>query len=172
MKDLELNKISAAILIAGIVALVAGNIADILYQPNQPIKQRGFSVEVDAGDAKADTEKVIEEKIDISALMKSANIESGKKEIKKCTVCHTFTNGGANRVGPNLWGIVGKEKGSHTGYKYSKAFEALTGKWTVDELFYYLQNPKKFAPGTKMAFAGIKKPQKTADVIKYLESLK
>lgn len=172
MKDLELNKISAAILVAGIIALVSANIADILYQPNQEVKQRGYTIEVAEDSTQNSAKEAPEEKVDIQALMKTANIEEGKKEIKKCTVCHTFEQSGANRVGPNLWGIVGKAKAKHPGFKYSASFEALSGTWTVDELFHYLANPKKFVPGTKMAFAGIKKPQTTADVIKYLQSLK
>jgi cytochrome c len=98
----------------------------------------------------------------------------GKKYAKKCAACHTFDSGGKNKSGPNLFGIVGKGIAETEGYKYSKAFKARKGQdvWDVATLSAYLKKPKKWEPKTKMAFIGIKKDQKRANLIAYLETLK
>ena len=85
--------------------------------------------------------------------------------------CHTGTKGGQNGVGPNLYGIVGRLSGTVEGYSYSKANIDSNTVWTPEVLDVYLENPKKFMPGTKMSFAGIKKPQERADLIAYLVTL-
>ena len=97
----------------------------------------------------------------------------GEKLFKgRAAQCHTSNQGGANGVGPNLWGLVGRHSGTVEGFAYSKANAESGVVWTPEVLDVYLENPKKFMPGTKMSFAGIKKPQERADVIAYLETLK
>lgn len=97
----------------------------------------------------------------------------GEKIFKgRAAQCHTATKGGANGVGPNLYGIVGRRSGTIEGFTYSKANQDSGVNWTPEVLDVYLENPKKFMPGTKMSFAGIKKPQERADLIAYLETLK
>jgi cytochrome c len=86
--------------------------------------------------------------------------------------CHTGTKGGQNGVGPNLFGLVGRMSGTIEGYSYSKANIDSNTLWTEEALDVYLENPKKFMPGTKMSFAGLKKPQERADLIAYLVTLK
>jgi cytochrome c len=170
MKNLETNKIVASILVAGLIALVAGKIANGLYHPVQQPEKRGYQVEVVASDASATGEPVAEVAIDIPALMSVASLEKGKDTFKKCAACHSHETGGANKVGPNLAGVVGANIGHHAGYTYSDALKAKGGKWTHEELFAFLKEPQKYAPGTKMSFAGIKKPEQIADIIKFLES--
>ena len=100
------------------------------------------------------------------------DVTKGEKLFKaRAAQCHTGNKGGANGVGPNLFGIVGRKSGSVEGFAYSKANADSGVVWTPDVLDVYLENPKKFMPGTKMAFAGLKKPQDRADLIAYLESL-
>ena len=100
------------------------------------------------------------------------DVAKGEKLFKaRAAQCHTGNKGGANGVGPNLFGIVGRKSGSVEGFAYSKANADSGVVWTPDVLDVYLENPKKFMPGTKMAFAGLKKPQDRADLIAYLESL-
>lgn len=98
--------------------------------------------------------------------------EKGEKLFKgRAAQCHTATKGGANGVGPNLHGIYGRQSGRIEGYTYSKANLDSNVTWTEDVLDVYLENPKKFMPGTKMSFAGMKKPQERADLIAYLKTL-
>ncbi len=171
MSGFELNKLAAAILIAGIVAMVAGFLAEILYHPEQPEK-RGYSVAVeeDDGDSEgaiADTEAAV----DLAALLKNADIAAGQAVTKKCTSCHVFEKDGPHRVGPRLWGVVGGKRAHWNDFAYSKAMQEKGGTWTYEELYAYLKNPKKAIPGNKMAFAGLKKPEDIANLIAYLRSL-
>eukprot|EP01062_Namystynia_karyoxenos_P031766 TRINITY_DN2353_c0_g1_i1.p2 TRINITY_DN2353_c0_g1~~TRINITY_DN2353_c0_g1_i1.p2 ORF type:complete len:109 (+),score=38.88 TRINITY_DN2353_c0_g1_i1:83-409(+) len=104
---------------------------------------------------------------------KGGDVKKGEKlSAQRAGQCHTFAKGGANGVGPNLWGIVDRASGSVPGYSYSKANSESGVKWTPEVLDTYLVNPKKFMPGTKMAFAGLKKDQDRADIISYLMTLK
>lgn len=99
------------------------------------------------------------------------NAAAGEKVFAQCKACHV-TDKGVNRVGPSLFGIVGRKSGTVPGYNYSTANKNSGVTWTPQVLYTYLENPRKFMPGTKMAFAGIKNPQQRADVIAYLATFK
>lgn len=171
MKDLENNKILASIIVAGLIALICGKIANGLYHPVTEPEKRGFQVEVaEAGSEGEETAETVEEVIDIPALMAAASVEEGQKVFKQCVSCHTPEQGGAHKLGPNLAGVVNAKQASKEGYAYSDALKAVGKTWTYDELFAFLKKPRKYASGTKMSFAGIKKPEQIANVIKYMES--
>ncbi len=171
MKGLELNKVVAAILVAGLVGMVAGNFADTLYRPNLKAKS-GYIVEVTSNAvASSENSQEIEVKIDVIALLAKANPENGANLIKKCTMCHDFTKGGPNRVGPNMWNIVGNKKAHRADFQYSKALQEKGGSWTYEDLYHMISKPSAFIPGTKMNFVGFKKPEDVADVIAYLRTL-
>ena len=170
MKDLESNKIVAAILVAGLIALITGKIADGLYHPVENSEKRGYVVEIANTNSSADTASAVEEVIDIPALLAAATVENGSAAFKKCASCHTNEAGGDHRVGPNLAGIVNSKIASKDGYAYSNAMIAKTGNWTYEELFAFLKKPQDYVPGTKMSFAGLKNAKDIADVIKFLES--
>ena len=101
----------------------------------------------------------------------AADVAKGKELTSKCASCHTFNEGGPTRVGPNLYGVVGRPKGSEPGFSYSDAVKKLGGDWTYADLDKWLTKPSEFAPGTKMGFAGLSDGQERADIIAYLKSI-
>ena len=104
--------------------------------------------------------------------MQTASAEKGQAAAKVCQTCHTFEKGGPNRVGPNLFGIVGDHKGEgRNGFNFSAAIKAKGGSWPIDDLNQFITNPNGFIPGTAMGFAGIQRDSQRADVIAYLNSL-
>jgi cytochrome c len=103
-------------------------------------------------------------------LLASADISKGENSAKKCAACHTFGKGEPNRVGPNLYGVVGRERASHAGFNYSAAMKGKPGKWTLEDLNAFLSNPRGFVPGTSMSFVGLPRGSERADVIAYLNS--
>ncbi len=175
---MEINKIAGAVLLAGIVAMVAGIISEGLYTGSvgdhgHKEEKRGFTIAgaESAGEGHAGA-AVEEAPVDITPLLASADMKAGEALVKKCTSCHTFDKGGKNGVGPNQWGLVGSHFAHQDGFAYSSALSAMKEKkWGFQELSEFLANPKKYIPGNKMAFAGIKNPQDRANLIAYLNSL-
>ena len=107
----------------------------------------------------------------VAALLAAADAGDGKKVFKKCKACHTADKGGAHKVGPNLWDVVGRAKAGAAGYRFSGVLTGLGGAWTFADLDAFLAKPKAFAPGTKMTFNGVRKAADRAAVIAYLRSL-
>lgn len=155
---------SAAVLII----IFSSIIASLLYQPKKMVK-RGFEVAV-SKDGKP-VEKAEEKPVDLASLMASADYNRGAKIAKKCASCHSFGKGEAAKVGPNLYGVIGRQKGS-TAFNYSDAMKAKGGAWDKEAINAFITKPKDYLPGTKMAFAGLRKPQDRADVILFLEKQK
>jgi cytochrome c2 len=123
MSGIELNKIVAAILLASLIAMLVGFVANILYKPKLQVSQRGYHLEVEEASA-TNAGETKEIPVDIKALMAKANAEAGAGIIKKCVSCHSFDNGGANTVGPNLWKVAGGSKAHKKDFAYSKALQA------------------------------------------------
>jgi cytochrome c len=108
--------------------------------------------------------------VDLGTLLASADAERGKRTAQTCASCHTFDQGGANRTGPNLWGIVGRDIGSG-GFAYSKAVADHPGAWTYEELDHWLASPTRAIPGNKMSFNGVRNPKDRANLLAYLGTL-
>lgn len=168
--SLELNKLLAGVLTAGIIAVGAGVVAGILYRPH-PLPQHAFSVVVpeadpaDAGDAVADDTPPL------ATLLASADPAAGETITRQCTACHVFAEGGESRVGPYLWNVLGRDIASVAGFNYSAALQEIEGEWTYEKLDGFLANPRGFAPGTSMSYAGLRSAGDRANLIAYMRGL-
>ena len=161
MNSFELNKIVGAILLGGFVLLVSSILAKNLVQP-----ERTAMVAPHEG-GQAPAEKKPEP---VSPLLANADVAEGEASFKKCATCHTAEKGGANKVGPNLWGVVGGPHGHMEGFSYSEALKGKPGNWDYESLNAWLESPKTYAPGTKMTFAGLKKVEDRANLIAWLRT--
>jgi cytochrome c len=175
MSSFEWNKIIASILTALIVAMVSGILASMLVRPEELAKPV-FAVAGAAPEAAAPTETAAAApKLPaIGPLMTKADAKKGEQLTAICQACHTFTKGGPNRIGPNLFHIVGQPIAEgRNGFAFSDALDKHHGqKWTPELLNQWLDDPQHFAQGTKMTFAGFPQAMNRADVIAYLQTLK
>jgi cytochrome c len=166
---MEINKLIAACLVAGIVFFVAGLVGDNVIRVTVPAHT---AINIATGSAPtAPSAPQVDPPID--SLLAQADAKRGEADTQKlgCIACHSFTKGGAAGIGPNLYGVVGGPHAHMAGYEYSAALKAKQGPWTYDELYQWLKKPAAYAPGTKMTFAGVDDPKQRADVIAYLRSL-
>lgn len=170
--SLEGNKVLAALLTAGIVATAAGNFSRIFYGPSE-IEEDAYPIEVPeqaslgGGGEQADGGEVTP----VGPLLAAADVSAGETVSKKCTSCHSFEEGGENKVGPALHGVVGREIGKYEGFSYSSALSEKGGAWDYEALNGFLYAPRTYAAGTKMSFAGLTKEEDRANVIAYLRSI-
>jgi cytochrome c len=170
MNSFELNKILGAILGTCLITLALSITAGAIFAPEKPAKP-GYEIAVkeEAGGEKAGAK---EPEVPVETLLASASVEKGQQVAKQCQACHTFEKGGPNRVGPNLWNIVGSQRGEgRGGFNFSAAMKAKGGTWTFAELYKFLANPRGYIPGTNMTFAGLSRGQQRADVIDFLHTL-
>jgi cytochrome c len=173
MNNLEFNKVFASLLIAGIIAMLCGFIAKQIVHPEK-LDKNVVMIEVaevaEAADGGAGAKAAGPEPI--LGLIATADVAKGKQLTKVCSACHNFDKDGKNGVGPHLWGVVGRNKDAAEGFAYSGELEKQGGKvWTMAELNKFLWKPKAYAPGTKMNFMGLKKPEERAAIVAYLHSL-
>ncbi len=174
MDSFELNKIAGAVLGVALVTMGLNMMAGIVVNPAKPVVP-GY--ELPGGEVAAAPAAAAAATADppIAERMTVADAGRGERGAAACRACHSFDNGGPNRVGPNLWKVVDGPKAHIDGFGYSAALrerKAKGEKWGVAELDGFLKNPKGYLPGTSMSFAGIGRADQRADLIAYLTSLK
>ena len=168
MDSFEINKIVAAILMVALLIIGIGKISNVIFHVDKP-KTPGYAVEVDqVVSSSSSTVEAVEEKIDVAALMALGDSAKGEKIFKKCAACHSIVKGGKNKIGPALYNVVGRQVGGVSDYKYSKALAGYDKSWTIEELNGFLLKPSKWIKGTRMAYAGLRKEEDRASIIKYL----
>ena len=167
-----MNKIIVSIVFAVILLLIINKITNAIYHVEKPEKS-AYQVASVTTDTSAKTSEASSENLEsgsIITLFTSTSAADGAKIFKKCAACHSIVQGGGNKIGPALWGVIGRQSGSLVDYKYSKALIAHKKKWTFEEMNGFLTKPKDWIKGTKMSFAGLKNEKDRASVILYMNA--
>lgn len=170
-KDVLLvNKIAGGVLAAGLIAMSLGSLSHMLYDTHE-LEQNAYTIS-EGGEVTTAAPVVAEVSVVmISDMLGAADVAKGVKVAKKCGSCHSFDEGGAQKTGPNLYDILGRDVASVDGFSYSSDMSDQGGVWGFEELSQFLTKPKKYIAGTKMTFAGLKKPADRANLIAYLRTL-
>jgi cytochrome c len=171
MDSFEWNKIAGAVL-GTLLFLVAVRIASgFIFEVEQPAKPgyvvQGVEVPTSTGAPAVAAEEPLP---DWGTVLPKASVSDGKSISSRCEQCHDLSKGGPNKIGPNLWGVVGRPRAAHPGFDYSAAMKSKGGSWSYDELFKFLKSPGAYIPGTKMSFAGLPKANDRIDLIAYLRT--
>lgn len=169
MFSFEANKIAGAILGSLLLAMGLGVIAQLIFS-HPALTKPGYDLPAPA-EAAAGGGAATPAVAPLPARLAKADVSKGEASTKACQACHNFEKGAGAKIGPPLYGVVGRPKGSIAGFAYSDGLKAKGGDWTYDDLDQFIANPKGFVSGTKMAFAGEPDPQKRADIIDYLHTL-
>jgi cytochrome c len=163
--DDRTNTIAGWVLAGCAAALGVSIVSGMIFHGGRPEKMgypiEGVAAEGEGGGAAA---------VPIATLLASADQAKGAEVFKKCAACHTINQGGADGVGPNLWGVVGAAHGHKPGFAFTDALKGVPGPWTFEALDAWLTSPRKYAPGTKMTFAGLSKPEDRANLIAYMNA--
>ncbi|ACK52794.1 cytochrome c class I [Methylocella silvestris BL2] len=170
MFSFETNKIAGAILGSLLLAMGLGVIGQMIFS-HPALKTPGFNLPALAEGGESGGAPAAEAVASLPERLAKADVKRGESLTKACQACHSFEKGGAAKVGPPLFGVVGRPKDSIAGFGYSDAMKAKGGAWTFDDLDHFIASPKGFISGTKMGFAGEPDPQKRADIIAYLRTL-
>ena len=165
-----MNKIIVSIIFAVILIIGINKIADSIYYVEKPEKSayQVESVTTVASTTTSETNSVNSGTENIMALFASASAADGAKIFSKCKACHSIAKEGGNKIGPALWGVLGRKAGSLSDYKYSKAMTAYGKSWSFEEMNGFLTKPKEWVKGTKMSYAGLKSAKDRASLILYM----
>ena len=169
MDSFELNKVAGAVLGTLLFTLGSGFVAELIYH-SKPAGNAGYALPEPVAASSA-PEAAAAKVEPIAVRLASASADKGQAGTKACQACHSFEKASPNKVGPGLWDVVERKLGSHAGFEYSAALKEKGGAWDYAQLDHFLENPKVYIKGTKMAYAGIAAPQERANVIAYLRTL-
>jgi len=165
-----MNKIIVSIVFAVILITGINKIADLIYYVKKPEKSayqvEGLTTLASTDSSETSSENSADE--NIMALFASASAADGAKIFSKCKACHSIAKGGSNKIGPALWGVLGRKAGSLSDYKYSKAMTGFGKSWSFEEMNGFLTKPKEWVKGTKMSYAGLKNAKERAALILYM----
>jgi cytochrome c len=163
-----------SLIIALVVVVMVNIIGELTVRPRAelpPPESKQISTETETSQEEEPAPLAKVAPIGMASLLAAYDADAGLKAFRKCKACHTSGEGEKNRVGPNLWNVVGREKGSVEGFKYSDAMKLKGGNWTFEDLDRFLANPRTFVMGTKMSLKGISDLTQRATVIGFLRSL-
>ena len=163
-----MKKIIASIILAIILILGINKITDIIFYVEKPEKSLQVASISTTTTTESTSTSSITGSVEIMALLASASVANGEKVFKKCAACHSIAKGKGNKIGPALFGVLGRQAGSLVDYKYSKAMIAHGKPWTFEEMNSFLTKPKDWVKGTKMSFVGLKNAKDRAAVILYM----
>ena len=169
MDGFEINKIIAAIVLTVVIVIGINKLADVAYNVKAP-QSTTYKVATvtETKETSQDNETTKIKNVDINALLALGNIDHGKKVFRQCAACHSISKGGGNKIGPALFGVIGRKAGSIADYRYSKGMIELGKTWDLVSMNAFLIKPKDYVKGTKMAYAGLKKEKDRASIILYL----
>ncbi len=173
MMGYSFNSIAGAVLASLLVMVGLHTGIELFYPKGAENLSKGHIVvapEAKAPEtASAASAKPAEKEPPVETLLASADAAAGEKSAKACAACHNWTKGAGAKIGPDLYGVVGRDIGKEPGFSYSEALQKKGGKWTFDSLYEWIKNPKAYIPGDKMAFAGVKDPKERANIIAFLD---
>jgi cytochrome c len=164
----QVNKVAGAVLGTLLFVQVVALISDAIFSHPKPATP-GYNLP--AAQEAASPEAKAAPELPLAQLLAKADAKKGEDDTKPCQACHNFEKGAGVKIGPPLYGVVGRPRASVPGFDYSAAMKAKGGTWTFDEIFNFIKDPQSYIPGTKMTFAGEPDPQKRADIIAYLRTL-
>lgn len=173
MDSFEFNKIAGGVLSALLVIFASKTMIDISRSGHGHAEKAGYTLPMPKEGASAVAAAPAAAAFDAGAVVaqiSKASVDGGQAVFKKCAACHTAEKGGPNKVGPNLWGVVGRKAGSHEGFAYTDGMKSQPA-WGFDTLAKFIHNPKGVVPSTKMVFAGIQEAGDLADLLAYLRTL-
>ncbi len=169
MDSFEFNKIAGAILGTLMLTMALGLFSGFVFSPPMPAKP-GYALP-DAAPEQAPAMADAAPAAPLPVLLAKASVEKGEADVKVCGACHNFQKGAGAKIGPPLWGVVGRPKATVVGFEYSEGIKKKGGDWTLDDINQFITNPKGYIPGTKMGYAGEANPEKRADIVDYLHTL-